>query len=85
MGKALAPALAEAQLTAEIIYEGSCLDCGTPMELLTEGDTLEEALVHVQDAFAAVVEMYEDMGKSLPAAVQPAPTTIHLDYAVAVP
>jgi len=54
-------------------------------ELLTEGDTLEEALVHVQDAFAAVVEMYEDMGKPLPATVQPASTTIHLDYAVAVP
>ena len=32
-------------------------------ELLTEGDTLEEALRHVQDALAAVREMYEDMGK----------------------
>ena len=54
-------------------------------ELLTEGDTLAEALTHVHDAFAAVVEMYEDMGKTLPTAVQPAPTTLHLDYAVAVP
>ena len=54
-------------------------------ELLTEGDTLEEALTNVHDAFAAVVEMYEDMGKPLPASVQPAPATIHLDYAVTVP
>jgi antitoxin HicB len=54
-------------------------------ELLTEGDTLAEALTHVQDAFAAVVEIYEDMGKPLPAAVHPALATLHLDYAVAVP
>jgi antitoxin HicB len=56
-------------------------------ELLTEGDTLDEALMNVQDAFAAVVEMYEDMGKPLPAAIQAATTTdsIQLDYAVAVP
>jgi antitoxin HicB len=54
-------------------------------ELLTEGDTLADALMHVQDAFAAVLEIYEDMGKLLPDTVQPAPPTIHLDYAVAVP
>jgi antitoxin HicB len=54
-------------------------------ELLTEGDTIAEALTHVQDAFAAVLEIYEDMGRPLPAAIQPAPPTIHLDYAVAVP
>jgi antitoxin HicB len=54
-------------------------------ELLTEGDTLDAALRHVQDAFAAVLEMYEDMGKPLPAIVQPDPTTIHLDYAIVVP
>ncbi|HSX81971.1 MAG TPA: type II toxin-antitoxin system HicB family antitoxin [Candidatus Saccharimonadia bacterium] len=54
-------------------------------ELLTEGDTLEEALTHVQDAFAAVREMYEDMGKPLPVRPQPAPTSIHLEYAVTVP
>jgi len=54
-------------------------------ELLTEGDTIAEALLHVQDAFAAVLEMYEDMGRPLPTAVHPAPGTIQLDYAVAVP
>ena len=35
-------------------------------ELLTEGDTLEEAVEHVRDALAAVVELYEDLGKPLP-------------------
>ena len=29
-------------------------------ELLTEGDTVEEALANVQDALAAVIEAYED-------------------------
>ncbi|MCG5060478.1 MAG: type II toxin-antitoxin system HicB family antitoxin [Limnoraphis sp. WC205] len=35
-------------------------------ELLTEGDTAEEALANVQDALAAVVEIYEDLGQTLP-------------------
>ncbi|BBD55002.1 hypothetical protein NIES204_23020 [Planktothrix agardhii NIES-204] len=34
-------------------------------ELLTEGDTVEEALANVQDALAAVVEIYEDLGRAL--------------------
>ena len=36
-------------------------------ELVTEGDTLEEAVHNVQDALAAVIETYEDLGKQLPA------------------
>lgn len=35
-------------------------------ELLTEGDTIEEALENVRDALAAVVEAYEDLGRALP-------------------
>lgn len=35
-------------------------------ELVTEGDTVEEALANVPDAFAAVVEIYRDLGWSLP-------------------
>ena len=35
-------------------------------ELVTEGDTVEEALANVRDAFAAVVEAYEDLGRPLP-------------------
>ena len=35
-------------------------------ELVTEGDTISEALANAEDAFAAVVEIYEDRGHSLP-------------------
>ena len=35
-------------------------------ELVTEGDTLEEAMQNVRDALLAVVEMYQELGKSLP-------------------
>ena len=35
-------------------------------ELITEGDTISECLVNVEDAFAAVVEIYEDRGRPLP-------------------
>jgi antitoxin HicB len=35
-------------------------------ELLTEGDTLEEAVNNVQDALEAVIETYEDLKKPFP-------------------
>ncbi len=35
-------------------------------ELVTEGDTVEEALANVNDAFAAIIEAYQDLGRSLP-------------------
>ncbi len=35
-------------------------------EFVTEGDSLNEALENVQDALAAVIELYQDMGRSLP-------------------
>jgi antitoxin HicB len=38
-------------------------------ELLTEGDTLEEAQGNVRDAFEAVVELYAEQGRSLPASI----------------
>lgn len=36
-------------------------------ELVTEGDSAKEALAHVSDALAAVLETYQDLGKPLPA------------------
>ena len=36
-------------------------------ELLTEGDTIPEVLENVQDALAAVIEAYHDLGRPLPA------------------
>ena len=38
-------------------------------ELVTEGDTVSECLVHAEDAFAAVTEIYEHYGRPLPAGV----------------
>lgn len=39
-------------------------------ELVTEGDTVSEVLANVQDALAAVIETYEDLGRSLPASAR---------------
>ncbi|HEX5758342.1 MAG TPA: type II toxin-antitoxin system HicB family antitoxin [Thermoanaerobaculia bacterium] len=39
-------------------------------ELVTEGDSIEEALANVRDALAAVIEAYEDLGRPLPASTQ---------------
>ena len=44
-------------------------------ELVTEGDTIQEALANVEDALAAVVEIYHDLGRSLPATAQVADAT----------
>jgi antitoxin HicB len=38
-------------------------------ELITEGDTLEEAEANVQDAFEAVSELYAEERRSLPASI----------------
>lgn len=38
-------------------------------ELVTEGDTLDEAYANAQDALAAVVELYSDEGRALPAGI----------------
>lgn len=35
-------------------------------ELVTEGDTLQEAYANVSDALAAVLELYSEQGRQLP-------------------
>jgi antitoxin HicB len=35
-------------------------------ELITEGDTVEDALENVRDALAAVIEIYQETGRTLP-------------------
>jgi antitoxin HicB len=35
-------------------------------ELLTEGDSLDEAYANVSDALAAVLELYAEQGRQLP-------------------
>ncbi len=40
---------------------GYTVTCPLLPELITEGDTIEEALDNVSDALAAVLEAYEDL------------------------
>ena len=35
-------------------------------ELITEGDTISECLANAEDAFKAVMEIYEEQGRHLP-------------------
>ena len=39
-------------------------------ELVTEGDSLDESLENVKDAFKAVRELYQETGRSLPENIQ---------------
>jgi antitoxin HicB len=45
---------------------GYTVTCPVLPELITEGDTIEEAYANIPDAFAAVHELYDDLGRSLP-------------------
>jgi len=39
-------------------------------ELITEGTSLDESLENVKDAFRAVLELYQELGRSLPENIQ---------------
>ncbi len=56
-------------------------------ELVTEGDTVQEALDNVQDALAAVIETYQDLGRALPPSTQLADLSspVWLETVVAAP
>ena len=49
---------------------GYTVTCEELPGLVTEGDSVEEALENVEDAFAATLELYEDFGRSLPESIQ---------------
>jgi antitoxin HicB len=49
---------------------GYTVTCPLVPELITEGDTIAEAMVNVQDALVAILEAYEDLERSLPPALQ---------------
>jgi antitoxin HicB len=53
-------------------------------ELITAGEIVEVALAHVQDVLAAVVELYEDLGKPLPTTILGDPDRITFEYPVTV-
>lgn len=66
---------------------GYTVTCPLLPGLITEGDTIQEAMVNVQDALVAYIELHEDLGRPLPAVLQPVAShaPIWLDAAVAVP
>ena len=53
----------------------------------TEGDTVAEALANVEDAFGAVVEIYQDRGRPLPSSLylQDANGSLSIETIVSVP
>lgn len=66
---------------------GYVVTCPLVSELLTEGDTVEEALHNANDALEAVIEAYEDLGRPLPPALHPAQddAPLWLETALALP
>ncbi len=57
---------------------GFTITCPVLPELITEADSLREVYTNVADALAALLEIYEDLGRPLPTVLQPlkANTTI---------
>jgi antitoxin HicB len=51
---------------------GYTVTCPLLPELITEGDSVREALDNAADALAAVVEAYEDLGRPMPPALRQA-------------
>ena len=50
---------------------GYTITCPLVPDLVTEADTLDEVQHHVADALAALIEIYEDLGRPLPAVLKP--------------
>jgi antitoxin HicB len=55
---------------------GYTITCPLIPNLITEADTLDQVQANVADALAALIEMYEDLGKPLPPALQPMATSL---------
>jgi antitoxin HicB len=56
-------------------------------ELVTEGDSVDQAIANARDAFAAVAEAYADLGRPLPgnAAVNDTAAPVWLETVVSMP
>ncbi|MBI1802360.1 MAG: type II toxin-antitoxin system HicB family antitoxin [Chloroflexi bacterium] len=50
---------------------GYTVTCPLLPELITEGDSVQEAVFNADDALAAVIEAYADLGRALPPVLQP--------------
>ena len=51
---------------------GYTITCPLLPELITEGDTIQEAVANASDALEAIIETFHDLGRALPPVLQPA-------------
>ena len=49
-------------------------------ELVTEGDTADEAITNVADALSAVIELYEDLGRPIPPGLRLDPQAAEITF-----
>jgi antitoxin HicB len=68
--------------TLPLVFEpqpegGHTVTCPVLPELITEGDTIAEALAHAQDALVAVIEAYAGLKRPLPPILQQAAVVGH--------
>ena len=59
---------------------GYTVTCPILPELITEGETVAGALVYVQDALVAIIEAYEDLGRSLPPVLKQIVLDAHIPF-----
>jgi len=66
---------------------GYVVTCPLLPELITEGETVQEAMQNANDALQAVIEAFEDLGRPLPPVLQPAQSSapIWVETVLALP
>lgn len=66
---------------------GYTVTCPLLPELITEGDSIQNAIANANDALGAVIEAFQDLGRPLPPVLQPtaANSPVWLETAVAIP
>jgi antitoxin HicB len=65
---------------------GYTVTCPLLPELITEGDSIQDAVANASDALAAIIEGFQDLGRPLPPVLQPTgqDAPIWIETAVAV-
>ncbi len=59
---------------------GYTVTCPLLPELITEGETVAEALANVEDALIAIIEAYEDLGRPLPPVLEQVMLDMHTPF-----
>jgi antitoxin HicB len=59
---------------------GYTVTCPILPELITEGDTIAEALTNAKDALISIIEAYADLGRSLPPVLEHVALDLHTPF-----